>query len=178
MDGPVDQEFVRELPYVRALSLGWEKVRWELDRLVGDDFIPAAVPHLYRPDGWTVAHLVSFYRPQTTILEKCQSTAHFVFQFPGVLNARFSRLLPRTTIGRHKGIQAFQRPVLRLHLGLRVPAGCGICVGDQVFLWEEGKCLGFDDAIEHHAWNRSDDPRTILLIDFDDPRLPHPTTEG
>jgi ornithine lipid ester-linked acyl 2-hydroxylase len=164
----LDQEYFRRLPYVLELCEGWRVVRSELDELVNSDFIASPVPHLYTANGWTVAHLVAFHEPQKG-LEKCSNTARWIFQFPGLLNARFSKLLPRTSIARHKGIQAFKKPVVRLHLGLRVPENCGICVGDQVFIWEEGKCFVFDDSVEHHAWNRSDQPRTILLLDFEDP---------
>ena len=32
--------------------------------------------------------------------------------------------------------------------------------------WQEGECLVFDDTSEHEAWNRSSQPRTVLLLDF------------
>ena len=43
---------------------------------------------------------------------------------------------------------------------------CGICIGDQVRAWEEGKCLVFDDAYEHSVWNRTEEERVLLLVDF------------
>ena len=61
--------------------------------------------------------------------------------------------------------------VLRLHLGLIIPKtytaiGCAIRVGEEIENWQEGKCLIFDDTIEHEAWNRSHDTRVVLLVDF------------
>ncbi len=32
--------------------------------------------------------------------------------------------------------------------------------------WPAGKCLIFDDPIEHEAWNHGDRNRIILLLDF------------
>lgn len=43
---------------------------------------------------------------------------------------------------------------------------CGIRIGDQVRAWEEGKCLVFDDAYEHEVWNRTEEERVLLLVDF------------
>ena len=60
----------------------------------------------------------------------------------------FSRLGPGTHIGAHCGPSNLR---LRCHLGLRVPEGCCIRVGDEVRAWEEGKCLVFDDSFDHEA---------------------------
>ncbi len=43
---------------------------------------------------------------------------------------------------------------------------CGIRIGDQIRAWEEGKCLVFDDAYEHEVWNRTEEERVLLLVDF------------
>ena len=55
---------------------------------------------------------------------------------------------------------------MRCHLGLIVPNGCGIQVGDETRHWEEGKCLVFDDTTLHSAWNDSNRARIILIADF------------
>ena len=56
---------------------------------------------------------------------------------------------------------------LRMHLGLIIPAGdTGICVDGKVYNWREGECFIFDDTKEHFAWNRTNDDRVVLLIDF------------
>jgi aspartyl/asparaginyl beta-hydroxylase (cupin superfamily) len=38
-------------------------------------------------------------------------------------------------------------------------------------LWEIGKAWAFDDTIEHEAWNDSDQPRAILIVDAWNPLL-------
>ncbi|BBD63887.1 putative hydroxylase [Nostoc commune NIES-4072] len=49
---------------------------------------------------------------------------------------------------------------------LEVPNDCAIRVGHETKNWEEGKCLVFDDTLEHEVWNHGNIPRIILLIDF------------
>jgi hypothetical protein len=49
---------------------------------------------------------------------------------------------------------------------LIVPDGCALQVGSEVRRWHEGKCLVFDDTVEHSAWNNSTESRIVLLVDF------------
>ncbi|WP_263971742.1 aspartyl/asparaginyl beta-hydroxylase domain-containing protein [Leptolyngbya ohadii] len=39
----------------------------------------------------------------------------------------------------------------------------------ETYSCSSGKCLVFDDTSEHEAWNLSDRPRTVLLLDFKAP---------
>ena len=86
-----------------------------------------------------------------------------VESIPGITTAGFSSLAPETHIVPHEG---YSKAVLGCHLGLIVPNDCGIRVGSQTKNWTKGKCLIFDDTVEHEAWNRSHHPRIVLLIDF------------
>lgn len=66
--------------------------------------------------------------------------------------------------------------VLRFHLGLMIPntpETCGLRVGSEVWHWEEGKSLVFDDTHDHEAWNDSTERRVVLFVDFIRP-LPFP----
>ncbi|MEV0326943.1 aspartyl/asparaginyl beta-hydroxylase domain-containing protein [Micromonospora echinospora] len=57
--------------------------------------------------------------------------------------------------------------VYRAHLGLVIPEGdCALRVGNQTRHWHEGSTLVFDDTVEHEAWNRTNETRTVLLFDF------------
>jgi aspartyl/asparaginyl beta-hydroxylase (cupin superfamily) len=60
---------------------------------------------------------------------------------------------------------------LTCHLGLVVPDGASIRIGTETVRWQEGKCLVFDDSFEHEVWNRSDERRIVLLIQFWHPDL-------
>jgi aspartyl/asparaginyl beta-hydroxylase (cupin superfamily) len=82
--------------------------------------------------------------------------------------AMFSILEPHTRIPPHTGSSNVRSTV---HLPLIVPAGCGFRVGSQTRRFEVGKAWAFDDTIEHEAWNDSDRPRAILILDVWNPLL-------
>lgn len=44
-------------------------------------------------------------------------------------------------------------------------------MGGETQRWLEGKCLVFDDSLEHEAWNRTAKPRIVLIVDFWHPEL-------
>ena len=83
------------------------------------------------------------------------------------MSADFSFLPAKTQIKPHVG---FTKMVLRAHLGLIIPEGCGIRVGNETRSWKEGKMLVFDDSFEHEAWNNSDQDRFVLMLDIANPR--------
>jgi aspartyl/asparaginyl beta-hydroxylase (cupin superfamily) len=82
--------------------------------------------------------------------------------------AMFSILKPRTRIPPHTGTSNTR---VTIHLPLIVPPGCGFRVGAQTREWRVGEAWAFDDTIEHEAWNDSDQPRAILIIDAWNPFL-------
>ena len=82
--------------------------------------------------------------------------------------AMFSILEPRTRIPPHTGSSNVRTTV---HLPLVVPEGCGFRVGAETRTFEAGKAWAFDDTIEHEAWNDSDEPRAILILDVWNPLL-------
>ena len=78
-------------------------------------------------------------------------------------HALFSVLEPGTHILPHCGPSNYR---LRLHLGLVVPEGCRIRVGDETRTWEEGRVLVLDDSFQHEVWNDSDSQRIVLIVDI------------
>jgi len=40
-------------------------------------------------------------------------------------------------------------------------------------VWQEGRLMMFDDTYQHEAWNRSSQPRIVLLMDCWNPHLTH-----
>jgi aspartate beta-hydroxylase len=61
---------------------------------------------------------------------------------------------------------------LRVHLGIRVPEGASMRVGDERVTWQEGRCVVFDDSFEHEVWNPASEARVVLLFDIPHPDLP------
>jgi aspartyl/asparaginyl beta-hydroxylase (cupin superfamily) len=80
----------------------------------------------------------------------------------------FSLLKPGAHIPPHTGVSNIRAVV---HLPLIVPQDCGFRVGAETREWEVGKAFAFDDTIEHEAWNRSSEPRAVLIIDAWNPYL-------
>jgi aspartate beta-hydroxylase len=81
----------------------------------------------------------------------------------------FSALAPGAHIPPHTGETNAR---LVGHLPLIVPeTGCRYRVGYDWRQWEVGKCLVFDDSIEHEAINDSDELRVVVLFDLWNPHL-------
>jgi aspartyl/asparaginyl beta-hydroxylase (cupin superfamily) len=92
-----------------------------------------------------------------------------ILDIPGKApTAMFSILQPHTRIPPHTGTSNTRTTV---HLPLIVPPGCRFRVGAETREWREGEAWAFDDTIEHEAWNDSDQPRAILIIDTWNPLL-------
>lgn len=123
---------------------------------------------------WSACFLYEYGRPNQPVLERCPRTAAALArlplaQIPGrAPSAFFSILRPRSSIPPHTGVTNTRAIV---HLALDVPAGCGFRVGNEVREWVAGEAFAFDDTIEHEAWNRSDEIRTVLIIDTWNPHL-------
>jgi aspartyl/asparaginyl beta-hydroxylase (cupin superfamily)/Tfp pilus assembly protein PilF len=82
--------------------------------------------------------------------------------------AVFSILDAKTRIPAHTGVSNTR---LIVHLPLIVPPGCGFRVGAEQREWHPGHAFVFDDTFEHEAWNDSDVPRAVLILDIWSPHL-------
>lgn len=80
----------------------------------------------------------------------------------------FSILQPGTHIPPHNGMLNTR---LICHIPLIVPDNCVLRVGNEACPVLEGEAMIFDDSIEHEAWNRSDQPRVVLLFEVWRPEL-------
>jgi ornithine lipid ester-linked acyl 2-hydroxylase len=156
-----------QFDFVAVLEARWEVIRAEYLALPSDSFDPW-VQRKMHGGGWTVFGLNALGRPIPAACDLVPHTARTLEQVPGLAMAGFSRLAPRTHVRPHVGWAA---SVYRLHLALVVPPGCRLRVANETQSWQEGKCLVFDDTVEHEAWNDSDSPRGVLLLDFLRPGL-------
>jgi ornithine lipid ester-linked acyl 2-hydroxylase len=154
-----------EFAFAHDLEANWEKICEELAALKGEHFIDWSERCLYK-EGWQTFGLYAFGVKIDKNCRLCPETNKLVEKIPGLLTAGFSALAPGTHIAPHTG---YPDGVLRCHLGLVIPENCALRVTDTTRTWEEGKCLIFDDNLEHEAWNKSDRTRVILLLDFKAP---------
>ena len=126
-------------------------------------------PHYLNPQSqnkWQVFSFLFFGIKNPITWQLCPNTANILSKIPNIISADFSYLPAHTQIKPHKG---FTKMVLRVHLGLIIPENCGLRVGNETKVWEEGKLLIFDDSFEHEAWNNSDKDRFVLMLDIANP---------
>ena len=165
-----------EFPWAAAVERDWRGVREELDRVMlrkaelpSVQDITADAASLSRDANWKIFPLVAYGIRAPGNIAMCPRTWEMVRRIPGCRTAMFSILEPGKSIPPHRGPY---NGVLRLHLGLRIPAPperLGIRVGLERRHWQEGRALIFDDAYEHEVWNESDDVRVVLFVDFEKP---------
>ncbi len=80
----------------------------------------------------------------------------------------FARQTPGSGVAPHSDGRNF---ILTSHLGLKVPEGCWIKVGDEERSWKVGKLTTLDTSFEHSTGNPTDSDRHVLIIDFWHPDL-------
>ena len=119
---------------------------------------------------------VIFYEDGIRMARSCDrfpTTAAIMEAIPEAVQSggvvMLSWLHPRSHIVPHCGRTNTK---LRVHFALKVPEGASMRVGASHVIWQEGKCLVFDDSFEHEVWNEADEPRIVLLFDVIHPGLP------
>jgi len=165
---------VADFPWAADIEREWPLVRAELDRLLvrkeelpGFHEIISEVRSISADQGWKTFLFTGFGATSDEAANLCPETWRVSNNIPGLKTALFSILEPGKHLQPHRGAY---NGVLRLHLGLLVPEAnsdqLGIRVGNEVCQWQEGKAVIFDDCFEHEAWNRTDQVRVVLMIDF------------
>lgn len=141
----------------------------ELDRLEPACFVPWPQRAAYEGADWLVFPLFLDSHPADLPVDfaanqsRCPESTR-ILRGLGVLAGAFSRMEPGCHILPHRD---HPRPnVLRAHLGLRVPPGSQLRVGQDRGAWQEGRCLVMDGQVEHETANLGSEARTILLVDF------------
>lgn len=184
---PAIEFYDRELfPWLDRLEAATDDIRRELVEVLADG--PSVLEPYVSVDGvpqerwrelnksrrWGVFFLWKAGEPVVENLARCPRTAaalegwdrcHLAGTAP---SAVFSILDARTRIPPHVGVNNAR---LIVHLPLIVPPGCGFRVGAETRGWTPGEAFVFDDTIEHEAWNDSDQPRAILILDTWNPFL-------
>lgn len=178
----------KHFPWLDALEAGTDAVRDELRAVLAqgqqlEAFLgrtpPPAGQAMLRSTGTREAawDAYFFYRhgeryddhcarcPQTTALLDALPLVRIRDHAPETL---FSILTPGSHILPHTGVTNTR---LVTHLPLIVPPDCAIRVGGEEHVWQEGRCVTFDDTWEHEAWNRSEQTRVVLILDSWHPDL-------
>lgn len=165
--------------WTEPLEAQWREIRAELDVVL--DYRKLLPPfqeisqdnsRIAKSDRWKVFMLYGFGERSERNCGQCPETARVLAGIPGLVNAWFSIMSPHYHVPPHKGIT---KGLIRCHLGLVIPpAGdrCRMRIGKDVFTWEEGRCVVFDDTRRHEVWNETDEERVVLLIDVERPLRP------
>jgi len=115
-------------------------------------------------DGWNTFIFYVNGRRQKSNCERAPVLAKIadgMLQYEEGELTMLSALNPRAHIPPHVGPL---NGILRCHLPLFVPQGCGLQVGGERVEWQEGKILVFDDSFVHDVWNDSDELRIVLFF--------------
>ncbi|MFY1632229.1 aspartyl/asparaginyl beta-hydroxylase domain-containing protein [Solwaraspora sp. WMMB335] len=161
--------------FCRYLEENYHLIRAEVDRVTdpsGAGFV-SADQSLVGAGRWEE---ITFYEAGHRFAEACARfpvTASLIEGIPeataaGIGVVTLSWLHPGTHIRPHCGGTNAR---LRVHLGLRVPAGTRMRVGAETVTWQEGRCLVFDDSFDHEVWHEGESPRVVLLMDVCHPAL-------
>ncbi len=160
------------LPGAIALEREYAAIRAEIEGLAAAEFQEEA-EGLKGRGAWDVFLFYERGKKNTENCSRCPTitriieSTNTVRSMAGLLYV--SKLSPGTDIKAHRGPINLR---LRCHLGIKVPEGdCGLKVGGETRKWQEGKCLVFDDSLEHEAWNHTKEPRVVLILDFWHPDL-------
>lgn len=185
---PEDEFFDRHhFAWFAELEAHHTEIRTELDALLAD---PGAAlrPYVRMEQGtpqndwtaldhsldWGACFLWEYGLRNEVVTQRCPKTAALIERLPlapipgRAPNVFFSILQPGKRIPPHTGVTNTRAIV---HLALDVPPGCGFRVGNETREWVEGTAFAFDDTIEHEAWNTSDRPRAVLILDSWNPHL-------
>jgi hypothetical protein len=158
-----------DFPVVGALEAAFPAIRSEVLQVSG--FQPESEA-IGRTGSWDVAFLYELGRRREDVCAQCPTLAAIVDENPSVRRiglAYISRLRPGTMIRPHRASSPTR---LRCHLPILAPSsGCGISVGGEARTWREGRCLILDDSFTHHAWNRSNQDRIVVVMDLWNPAL-------
>ncbi len=185
---PADEFFDRgHFPWFAELEARTDAIRAEALALVANG--SAAIrPYVRQESGtpdnkwsaldhsldWSACFLWEYGVKNEEVCARCPETAAALDAIPQnrvpgkAPSAFFSILKPGAHIPPHTGVTNTRAIV---HLPLVVPPGCSFRVGGETREWRVGEAFAFDDTIEHEAWNRSAEPRIVLILDVWNPHL-------
>lgn len=128
-------------------------------------------PELIR--GWKNLFFYRDHRPDDELLARVPTLKAVAERFGPAQLDRFELFLsvlePGTHIPAHYG---GSNAKLTLHLPLLVPQGdVAIRVDTEVRGWTSGDMVIFDDTYDHEAWNRTSEPRAVILLKAYHPEL-------
>lgn len=127
--------------------------------------------------GWRTIVLFSYGLINKKNIEKFPKTWEVLKDIEGLSLLMFSVLQPQTHLKAHFGDTD---AIVRHHIGLHVPAphpSIALRVCQEERGWSEEEVMSFCVVNRHQAWNKTDEPRLILMSDTIKPEFAHRTAE-
>jgi ornithine lipid ester-linked acyl 2-hydroxylase len=97
---------------------------------------------------------------------KCPETSKLIDSIPYCTTAWFSIMKPDTNVLPHRGVF---KGYLRCLICIKAPENqtlSGIFINDILYNFKKGEAVVFDDTFMHSAFNKSNQERVVLYIDF------------
>ncbi len=160
-----------EFAWIPRLVDDFENIRQEVLDFSATLTLDAQPQGLTDQGRWSVLYFYAGGRRVEATTRACRRTSEIVDSIPGAGEAGqtyLSVLRGGTHIKRHFGPTNTR---LRCHLGIVVPEGPRIRIGEESYEWREGQCFIFDDSFDHEVWNESGSERVVLIIDSWHPDL-------
>lgn len=170
-NGQLDCYYSPDLfPELAPLKENWKAIRDEILEFEKKNGVLSGMSSLSHAEtyggNWTLIYLMSFSR----IIHKNKANFPFISsiidKIPNIVFTAISILPPHTEIAPHFGDT---NGIIRTHLGLIIPAPyptIAIKVGEEERGWKEGELLCFINVQKHSVWNRSNERRYLLMVDF------------
>ena len=151
------------LKWAETLVDNYRAIRAEFQNLQDAVLIETDGDEIY-DSGWDVFGLHYDGEPMLDNCDICPVTTSLIREVPGLRSAGFDILRPESLVLEHEG----DRGHLRFSLGLIVPVGAAVMVGDTVAPWIEGGCMIWDADEQSEAFNSHEKiSRISLLVDFE-----------
>jgi len=159
---------VSHLKGIKELELNYQVVLGELQNYLKQYVFEPQFNTVMveRPRSWKVRSLRVWGVEMYQIQKHFPQTLKLLENIDGVINVGFNLLEPQAAIKPHCGDT---NAIIRCHLGLVIPKEdetCAIKVNGEIKNWNQGKVIGFTDAYDHEAWNKTEQQRIIMLFDI------------
>lgn len=128
-------------------------------------------PYNVDTTGWNTMTLFSYGILNPQFLGYLPRTWSLLKDYPGLSLVMVSVLSPGVRLKAHFGDTD---AIIRNHLGVVIPAplpAAGIRIKTESRGWRPGEVLSFCVLNRHYAWNFSDKPRIVLIVDFIKPEF-------
>ena len=153
-----------EFPWTEKFEKDWRVIRDELKNVFNQVGVEGIKDGSEMHKSWHKIVLAEHGKISDEAKKVFPGTARLLNHVPSLAYASYSILQPGAAFDYH---MAVSRVYLRMHIPLIIPEGdTYLQIEDVKYPWTEGKISIFDEYYPHHAWNKTNETRAILLLDF------------